>query len=124
LTSRLSRDGLLIFTHRGRPVDHLLASRRRSFGLTAREVRTLLEAFRGEGFGHVDGPDGQEGVTLASPEWVCSQLGRLPDLRLVAFTEGGYGDEDIVACIRSPIASSAERSREPTIPPRHTGVPS
>lgn len=124
LSSSLSTDGVLVFTTRGRRVEHLMARRERTLGLTHREIRTLLETYRQDGISHVDGgPDGQ-GVTLASPEWVCSQLGRLPDLRLVAFTEGGYGDEDVVACIRSPIAASEDRGGEPTIPARHAGVPS
>jgi hypothetical protein len=64
----------------------------------------LLATYDRDGFAHLLGGAGRaKGVSLASPEWVCSQLADLADVRLVGFTEGGYGDEDVIACIREPL---------------------
>jgi SAM-dependent methyltransferase len=108
LSGRLSPRGLLVLTTRGRRVARLMGNAKRRFGLTSEEVQTLLETYERDGFAHSEGGSaGAEGVSIASPAWVCSQLARLYDIRLVGFTEGGYGDEDVIACIREPLGSGA-----------------
>jgi hypothetical protein len=108
LSQLLSPRGLLVLTTRGRRIAGLMRAGRSRFGLTFREVRMLLDEYGRDGFAHLEGgAGGAEGVSLASPAWVCSQLERFPDLRLVGFTEGGYGDEDVIACIREPLKTAA-----------------
>jgi hypothetical protein len=117
LSGRLSPRGLLVLTTRGRRIAGLMRTGRSRFGLTFGEVRVLLDVFGRDGFAHLEGgPGGAEGVSLASPAWVCSQLERFPNVRLVGFTEGGYGDDDVIACIGEPL--KAEPAKSPIRVPR------
>ena len=51
------------------------------------------------------------GVSIASPAWVFDQVAELTALRLVMFSEGAWGPQDVVGCMRGPFAPSLPRAR-------------
>ena len=63
----------------------------------------MLAAYRTTGFGYRNLPLQHDyGVSISSPGWVVSQVGRIPDLKLVGFVEAGWDHhQDAVACVRS-----------------------
>jgi SAM-dependent methyltransferase len=90
-----------------------------AFGLRREFVDDVVRDFERDGFAFTPWlpPDRREelslppnyGLAFASPAWVCRELERRPDLRLVSYEESGWGkgrdwwSQDVVACVRSPI---------------------
>ena len=40
------------------------------------------------------------GISLADPSFTCSVIQRHPRLKLVTYKEAGWGEQDVVGCIR------------------------
>jgi SAM-dependent methyltransferase len=97
----LAETGLLVFTTHGRTVaDQLSTSSLTHF---ARPVVNMTDDYHAYGFGYSDYYDAprEYGVSLSSPAWVCSQLAKLPGLRLVSFTEAAWdSSQDVIACAK------------------------
>jgi SAM-dependent methyltransferase len=103
LGDALAPDGLLILTTHGR---HPPASLRQ-MGLREAEIGTMLDEFDSAGFGHCESPvEGEQdwGLTIASPEWIRSQVDRIPTLRFVEHVERAWQPptprQDVVTCVR------------------------
>jgi SAM-dependent methyltransferase len=66
------------------------------------DVTDLLGAYEATGFAYSDYPWTKDyGVSLSSQQWICDQLDRL-SLRLLTFSEAGWGrTQDVVGCTRS-----------------------
>jgi SAM-dependent methyltransferase len=110
-TARLARRGLLVFTTCGRNVASALRAGR-DFGLPADTVDGLLTDYERDGFGYRDYPREQlaemdwesrgYGLSLATPAWVCAQIAKRSELRLVSFLEHGFNhSQDAVACLNA-----------------------
>jgi methyltransferase family protein len=124
--SNLAPGGLLAFTTNGqhayRMMRHILPEDDPSWTEASPEALQIAEgyfpipretapdvvrAYEEEGFGYVEYWFMENfGATLSSPAWVCKQLERLPDLRLVIYLEQGWGEaQDFVVCQRRAEAS-------------------
>jgi hypothetical protein len=101
-TSRLEPRGLLVFTTLGRVPGAWVGRQLTTYGLGRDGARKLSRAFERKGFGYVNYPHASSyGIALASPAWVVSQLGQIPELRIVHYAEARWDDhQDIVACVR------------------------
>jgi SAM-dependent methyltransferase len=118
--SRLSPGGLAVFTTSGRAgyevLRRLLPGRdpaevapadidaaRQYFPFPDETLPPFARAYEEEGFAYLDlGGNVGYGTSLASPAWVCGQIERTPQLRLVNYMERGWGSvQDVVACRRA-----------------------
>jgi SAM-dependent methyltransferase len=118
--SRLLLGGLVVFTTSGRAgyeiLRRLLPGRapgdvapadidaaRQYFPFPEETLPPFASAYEEEGFAFLDlAEDVGYGTSLASPAWVCSQIERFPQLRLVHYMERGWGSiQDVVACRRA-----------------------
>lgn len=108
--SLLGPGRVLVFTTHGPWVVQRIRSRSCTYGLEERILPGLIEDYDRDGFGYRDYPpevlrhariEGDYGISLTSPAWVCSQLEKWPDLRLLTYTERLWDDhQDVVACTR------------------------
>ncbi len=107
---QLRDGGILVFTTHGRSIADEIRSGRREFPV--RDLNALVAAYDGGGFGYEPYPNHQwdYGMSLSAPAWVCGELQRCPDLKLLMYTEQGWdGFQDAVACVKLP----AHRPRRP-----------
>ena len=102
--SLLNPTGLLVFTTHGRWVIQRIRRGEENYGLEADKLRTLLDDYDRQGFGFGNYFHSTTyGVSASSPSWVCEQLEKLGNIRLLNFTERGWDNhQDVVACLRSP----------------------
>jgi hypothetical protein len=70
-------------------------------------VQKMLAEFDSDGFGYSESPYDLEqdwGLTIASPEWIRSQIERIPTLRFVDHAELAWAPpsprQDVVTCVR------------------------
>jgi SAM-dependent methyltransferase len=107
----LAPRGLLVFTAQGHRT--ATAFRRREFPWLTQDrwvemVESLISGFREQGFSYQDYPGANWGLALAKPWWICAELDRHPELRLLGIREHGWGYQDVVSCMR---ADAEERER-------------
>jgi SAM-dependent methyltransferase len=100
--SLLAPGGVVVFTTHGRFVAERLRSKLFTYGLPPEVIPDLLEAFDRNCFAYNDYPaQVNYGISLSLPSWVCTQLGKLPALRLLTYMEQGWNKhQDVVACVR------------------------
>jgi SAM-dependent methyltransferase len=102
----LAGDGLLVFTTHGRSTaDQLSTVTMRDF---VRPVQNMIADYETYGFAYSDYYDAprEYGVSISSPAWVCSELEKLPNLRLVSYVEVGWHSyQDVVACMQTQSSS-------------------
>jgi SAM-dependent methyltransferase len=101
--SVLAPGGILVFSTHGRESVRWLRTGKFDYGLGS--VTAILKEYDANGFGFQRYTVGhlakQQGIAISSPAWVVQQLARLPELRLINFTEKGLDNhQDVVACIR------------------------
>jgi methyltransferase family protein len=94
-----SPGGLVIFTTFGRHIVDLLRTEQTRLNLTKADAEQVLRDYDASGFGFQT--TRFDGDCVASPAWVCRQLEQAPGLELLLFTEGGWADQDLVACVRA-----------------------
>lgn len=99
----LNEDGVLLFTTHGRLSAKWIREKTHTYGLDPKELRPLLAAYDGKGFGYAPYPGSPEyGITVSSPSWVLKQIERHPSLRLLLVKEAGWDNhQDVYACIRT-----------------------
>jgi SAM-dependent methyltransferase len=112
----LVENGLLVFTTHGRRIIERLQDPedRWVYAETQDQVDTMLSGYARDGFGffNYSFPEGELeklslpeqgfGTSLSSPSWVCAQIERRPSLEIVAFMEGRWGAQDVIACTKKP----------------------
>ncbi len=98
----LAPDGVLVFTTHGR-IAALLAERRHPIYGSLIDTKRLYDAYRTSGFAFLPYADEYPtfGLALSSPEWVMRKLQAMPEISIIAFEEGGWG-QDVVAVRRHP----------------------
>ncbi|MCG6203141.1 class I SAM-dependent methyltransferase [Rhodopseudomonas sp. HC1] len=98
----LAPDGILVFTIHGR-IAALLAEQRHPVYGNAIDTKKLYDAYKTSGFAFL--PYAKEyptfGLSLSSPEWIMRKLQAIPEVSIIAFEEGGWG-QDVVAVRRHP----------------------
>jgi len=72
------------------------------FPIHAETLPDVVRSYEEEGFGYIEYWFMENfGATLSSPAWVCKQLEKFPELRLVTYLEQGWGEaQDLVVCHR------------------------
>lgn len=100
--SLLQPGGVLVFTIHGRRPAEWIQTGRRTYGLDASVLPTLIHSWCQDGFGYTEYPGQVDyGMTLSSPAWACAQLQQFDRLRIVLYSEAAWDDhQDVVACIR------------------------
>jgi SAM-dependent methyltransferase len=98
----LAPDGVFLFTTHGR-IAALLAKDRHPIYGDLVDTRELYERYKNTGFSFLpyDAAWPTFGITLSSPEWVMRQLQKMPNIKIVGFEEGGWG-QDIWTVQRAP----------------------
>ena len=99
--AHLRPGGLLVFTTHGRRPIQSMVEGLASYGLTAQEQRILLQHYVTDGFGFVSPRNQAFGISLSSPAFVCAEVERRRNLKLIGLHEAGwYGHQDVVACVK------------------------
>jgi SAM-dependent methyltransferase len=108
----LAPGGVLVITTHGRLVAERIRRRDNTYGVPDADISGLLGDYDRTGFGYRDYPpetlkaahiEGDYGISLSSPAWVCSQLEKLAHVRLLTYTERLWDNhQDVVACVRDP----------------------
>jgi len=106
--ANLRPNGLLVFTLHGRMVADRMRAQVSNYGLDPTGLSHVLERYAKEGFGYAGYPVvtpavGEDyGISLASPGWVYNQIQKMPDMRLVNYTEKGWDNhQDVIAWSRT-----------------------
>ena len=56
----------------------------------------------GQAFAHgVHNPEAKLGEAVASPSWVCAQIDKTLELRLLLFLETSWLGQDVIGCIKA-----------------------
>jgi SAM-dependent methyltransferase len=107
--SLLVDNGILVFTTHGPFVAHRIRTGACTYGLSPNLVPALVNEYDTIGFGYKNYPDEvltrlgvkRYGISLSTPSWVCRQIGFLPNLRLLTYTEKAWDDhQDSIACTK------------------------
>ena len=108
--ANLSRNGLLVCTIHGRKVADRLRNGVSAYGLDPNAIPDILEQYSQKDFAFcsyplnhpkVPGISADYGISLTSPCWVFSQVARMPDMRLLTYTEKGWDNHhDVVSFLR------------------------
>jgi SAM-dependent methyltransferase len=101
--------GIIVFTTAGNYLYEVKA-RGNNEGIEDEAARTMLEDFHLRGFGYANYPaartffhntQNKYGSAIAKPSWVTGLLQEFPCLRLLTYTEAGWGGrQDVVSCIK------------------------
>jgi SAM-dependent methyltransferase len=97
----LAPGGVLVFTTHGETA----AERWRTADRieVARPIENVIADYEDDGFGYSDYPSAPKlyGLSISSPSWVCAQLARVRELRLVGYAEAAWGGyQDVVSLVR------------------------
>ena len=98
----LSKDGVFLFTTHGRIASVLAKNRHPVYGDLV-DTRELFERQKATGFSFLpyDIAYPTFGITLTSPAWIMGLLQAMPNVKVIGFEEGGWG-QDIWAVQRAP----------------------
>jgi SAM-dependent methyltransferase len=125
--SALMPGGVLVFSASGRCIVPRLRDPEyaRAYLDSEAKCEAILRSYDESGFGYTDyelPDDFREslslprnfGISLAAPSWVCSQIEKRTGLQLVAYLEGRWGAQDVIACVRVPeVRADPPRFRAP-----------
>jgi SAM-dependent methyltransferase len=94
---------VLVFTTLGRAAAESMRSGSFDHGLDEQQIASILDQFHDRGAGYVDFTGHRDyGISIAAPSQVAGLVERETTLRLVGYTEAGWGShQDVVACVRS-----------------------
>ncbi len=114
--SWLRAGGLLVFSTHGRKAYRDMKIYARDYGISHWRRTSGLFEYERTGFGYATyGGSERYGISLSHPSWVVRQVAKIPEMRLVHFSEKSWaGFQDIFACIRDPDWQS-ELLRVPTL---------
>ncbi len=90
----LAPNGVFVFTTHGRIAALMAKDRHELFGNLV-DTRELYERYKVGGFSFLpyDAAWPTFGITLSSPEWVMRRLQARPDIKIIGFEEGGWGQD-------------------------------
>ena len=98
----LSDDGTLIFTAHGRSAAKLAKERHPIYGELI-NTKVLFDEYAATGFSFI--PYSKDyptyGLSLSSPAWIMNKLQALANAKIVAFHEGAWGHQDMIALRKS-----------------------
>jgi SAM-dependent methyltransferase len=100
---QLSVGGVFVLTTHGRVFSKLLRAESIDLGLPKASITRLLADFDRFGFGYQAYSNSADyGISLSTPSWVCAELERISTVRIVGFTERGWGGfQDTLTCLRT-----------------------
>jgi SAM-dependent methyltransferase len=113
--AHLAPNGLLVVTLHGREVARRMRRGISVYGLEPAGLADVLDQYSRKDFAfrsnHKDqaimGIDSGYGISMTTPCWVFQQARRLPDMRLVSYTEHGWdGHQDVVSLVRTGIRAA------------------
>ena len=86
-----------------------------TYGLEENKLSYLADEYAEKGFGYADYKESDGyGISLSSPSFVLSMIEKMPDLRVISFTEKAWDDhQDVICCIKDPFMNiTAEKTGE------------
>src|SRR5260370_33891758 len=107
--SLLRENGMLVFTAHGPYVAHRLKTGAFTYGLEPSLIPKMVRDYDVAGFGYEDYPEEvltrlgvkRYGISVSAPSWVCREIDRLPNLRLLTYTERAWDNhQDSIACMK------------------------
>jgi SAM-dependent methyltransferase len=108
--SLLSPGGIVVFTTHGPFVAERIRTGESNYGIDERLIPAMIRDYDATGYGYGDYPDHilpmvgvkRYGVSISRPSWVCSQIERQPDFRILTLTERAWDyHQDSFACMRT-----------------------
>jgi SAM-dependent methyltransferase len=105
----LQPGGMLVFTTHGPFCAERIRTGECTYGLEPGLVPELIARYDHNGFAYLDYPSEVRarlglvhyGISLCKPSWVCGQLERVADTRIVNYTERAWDNhQDSVACLK------------------------
>jgi SAM-dependent methyltransferase len=120
--SWLRTGGLLVFSTHGHQAYRDLKLYTRDYGISYWRRTSILYTYERTGFGYATYAGSESyGISLSHPTWVIRQVAKIPEMRLVHFSEKSWtGFQDIFACIRDPDWQSEPRCASSLTYLRHT----
>jgi SAM-dependent methyltransferase len=109
--SMLLPGGLLVATTHGPFVAERIRTGACTYGVEEEHVPALLQSYSETGFGYGNYAQSslttmaltKYGISVSKPSWVCRHVERLPNVRLLAYTEKAWDNhQDCVALMREP----------------------
>ncbi len=102
----LQPNGVLVFSAHGRWVAKRLTTRQKTYGLSEKNVSSVLRQYKRTGFAYADYEGASDyGISVTSPAFVMSLLAPLEDIRMLSYSEKSWDNHhDIVALQRRGIA--------------------
>lgn len=96
--------GVMVFTTHGRETYRRIVEDSSYYHLPYWRNTAVVYGYERSGFGYANYSSSNiYGISLCEPAWVCTQLARLSDIRLVHFSESSWDNHhDVFACVRDP----------------------
>ncbi|MFK3663928.1 SAM-dependent methyltransferase [Ochrobactrum teleogrylli] len=100
--SALADDGVFVFTTHGR-IAALLAQEQHPVYGDIIDTEALFKVYKEKGFAFAPYAEDYPtfGLSLSSPDWVINKIKSMPDVKVIGFEEGGWG-QDIWYLQRNP----------------------
>ena len=98
----LAPGGLLVATTHGRSVADRLRNGGPHYQLPAAALPAMVAQYDETGFGYSDYPNQScYGISVNSPEWLMRQISKMPEMRVVMFSEKFWDNhQDVIACVK------------------------
>jgi hypothetical protein len=103
LVEAIEHQGLFVFTAFGDWAASRMRARAFTYRMTDDLIEQMLDEYERSGFAYSDYPgETLSGMSLTSPPWLFTQLGKTPELRLVGYWPRAWSEhQDVVACVRA-----------------------
>ena len=94
----------MVFTTHGREAYRRMVEDSSYYGLPYWRNTAVFYSYKRNGFGYANYSSSNiYGISLCEPAWVCTQLAKLSDIRLVHFSESSWDNHhDVFTCVRDP----------------------
>lgn len=108
----LNDNGMLSFTSHGRYSKHLIDTEKYMYDLEKADIEIIQHQYESAGYGYVDytGCDNY-GLSVIKPSWLMELLEKNESWTIILYKEKGYDNhQDVITCLKRPIANVPKRS--------------
>ena len=101
--SHLETGGILVFTVHGRKIISEVYGGHKNFAFNNSQISNLLEEYESSGFGFLRRKkEVNYGISLSSPSFVVKTVDKIPDMKLLMYSEHAWLEHDVVAIQKDP----------------------